>query len=55
VLAAGVLSELVQTDHAAGVHILDALANTFKYPRFFGRLSQLLIRCGVLAFVVSQT
>src|SRR4051812_1132971 len=48
VLGAGVLLEFAEADGAACVHVLNASADAFEYPGFFGRLEKLLLGGGVL-------
>ena len=48
VLGADVFLEFIEADGAAGVHVVDALANAFEHFGFLGDLAKLLVGGGVL-------
>lgn len=43
-LGTGMFLKLVEADRAAGVHVFDALADSFENAGLFGNLAELLIR-----------
>jgi hypothetical protein len=47
-LGAGVLFKLVKANSAAGVHVLDALADTLEHAGLLGDLAKPLVRSGIL-------